>query len=102
MAHSIERIIREFVRANFSASIKTEDGKFMTSVRGQTARLVLKNPKKVKAVLTELCGESTIACKGRTNVFLAKRGVYRGHEIKVRINRDTKETVLSVPVSMIV
>lgn len=97
MAQAIEKMVRQFVRANFSARIKTADGEFQSEVKGKIAKVVIQNPGTVMAALEELCGTGKEV--GNTTTYTAKKGEFKGHPITVKCGDDMN--LLSLPIALI-
>lgn len=94
---SIEKMVRQFVRANFAARVKTQDGEYQSEVKGKVGKVVIQNPATVMEALEELCGAGKES--GNVTTYLAKKGEFKGHTITVKL--DDEGSLLTVPMALI-
>ena len=97
MANTIEKLVRQFVRANFAARVKTQDGEYQSEVKGKLGKVVVQNPATVMEALEELCGAGKES--GNVTTYLAKKGEFKGHTITLKLDDDG--SLLTLPMAMI-
>lgn len=94
---NIEKMVRQFVRTQFAARVKTVDGEYQTEVNKKTAKVVIQNPVTVLEHLEELCGAGVE--KGNTTTFSPKKGDFKGQVITLTMS-DSKN-LLTLPMAII-
>lgn len=97
MSANIEKLVRKFVRATFSARVKTVDGEYQTEVSKKQARIVIQNPATVMEVLQELCGAGVE--KGNVTTFTAKKGEFKGQPISLKLSDSGN--LLTLPMAIV-
>ena len=71
---NIAKIVRKFARATFNARIAKVDGEYQSTVRKNSAQIIVTNPDTVLAALRQRCGKPVSETANKTIFNFKKYG----------------------------